>query len=85
MTEDGIELTPEEFTVSVTEKRSTGDYENIEPHASVSGTVPDGADCDDVRRELLALHRDLQQVVERAATNRNKVPEHEDWTDPDDD
>lgn len=84
--EEGIELRGTEFKVSVTEKRSTGDYENIQPHASVEGEFDGGAALDadraQLRSKLLALQRDLQAVVERAADNRIKADGHEDWSDP---
>jgi len=86
--DDGVHLQGREFKVSVTEKRSIADYENTQPHATIEGELPEPlADLDDgaratVRRELLALHRDLSEVVERAAKNRTAAEGHEDWSDP---
>lgn len=84
MTGKDIELRGREFKVSVTEKRSLGDYENISPHAAIEGDIEMVGDLDeDARRaieaKLLALHKTLQSVVERCADNRVAVPEAEDW------
>lgn len=83
---EGIELTPTGFTVHVREKRSLGDYENTEPHATVEGEIDAEGDIDAIRpllrARLLRLHRDLQAVVETAADNRVAAPDHEDWSDP---
>ena len=40
MAEDGITLRGTDFKVSVTEKRATGDYENIQTHAALEGELP---------------------------------------------
>lgn len=83
MSEDGIELVGREFTVSVSEKRSTGEYENVEPFVSVSGEIPAGQGTlnEENRRELkarlLSLHKELQEVAERTAENR--ATDGEDW------
>lgn len=82
MSNDGITLTADTYTVSVRETRSLGDYENIEPYAEVSGSIPNHGELgEESRRELkarlLALQKELQAVVERAADNR--VAEREDW------
>ena len=83
---DGIELTATEWSVSVSEKRSVGDYENVEPFASVSGELPETELDEQTRRELkarlLALQKELQEVVERAADNRVRADGHEDWGVP---
>lgn len=82
MTDDDITLTADEWTVHAREKTSTGQYENIEHHATLSGTIPGDTTLDeDARRELkarlLALQKDAQRVVGRACENR--VRECEDW------
>lgn len=85
MSDDEITLTATEFKVSVTEKRSTGEYENVQPHASLEGELETelaGENRARVRRQLLAIQRDLQAVVEQAADNRVSIEEHEDWSDP---
>lgn len=85
---EGIELTPTEFTVHVREKRSLGDYENVEPQATVKGKIDVGGDILDngirprLRARLLRLHADLQAVVQTAADNRVAADGHEDWSDP---
>lgn len=87
---DPIQLVGTEWTVSTKEKRSTGDYENVEPFASVSGDIaqPAGELDEEARRclqaKLLALHKDLQAVVERAADNRVAHPDSENWGVPED-
>lgn len=88
VSDDGIRLVGTEWTVSVSETRSLGDYENTEPFVSVSGEIPaDVGQLDaETRRELkarlLSLHKELQETVERAADNRVKADGHEDWGVP---
>lgn len=86
MTDDdraGMLLTAEEFTVHAREKISTGDYENAEFHTTVSGSVSGHRLDDQTRLELkarlLSLEKEIQETVERAAKNRIREPEHEDW------
>lgn len=84
MTGDGITITATEWTVSASEKISTGDYENYEPHVTIKGEVPMQTELDEeTRRELkaklLAIHRDAQEIVERAGDNRLAVEDAEDW------
>lgn len=85
MTDHDIELVGREWKVSVTEKRSTGDYENVQPHASLEGTIPDGSGPLDedarkaVKARLLSVAKELTEVVERTADNRVALPEGEDW------
>jgi hypothetical protein len=86
MSEDGVTFTATSWKVSVTEKRSTGDYENVQPHATLEGEFGDGVDVLDnreaVRQQLLDIQRDLRAVVERTADNHNRASEFEDWRDP---
>lgn len=87
MSDGDIELTATGWTVSASEKTSTGEYENHESHAALEGDIPLGTRLDeDARRELkarlLALQKDLQEVVERAAENRVRESGHEDWGVP---
>lgn len=86
MPEDGITLRGTTFKVSATEKRSTGEYENYQPHASIEGELPapeselDPETRSRLRAELLSLHHDLQKVVVAAADNRVKeLEEQEEW------
>lgn len=85
--EDGITFTAEEFAVSADETVSTGDYENYDAYASLSGAIDGVGEMDAetrrvIRSHLLALHHDLQDVVERAAANRVKLSDQENWEDP---
>ena len=84
MTDDGIQLTATEFKVSATEKVSTGDYENYQPHVTIEGEIPLAAQLDEENRRelkarLLAIHKDAQEIVQRAAENRIANPEYENW------
>lgn len=89
-----IKLEGREFTVSASEKVSTGDYENYEPHVTIKGEIPapesklDQQTRTELRRELTALHHDLQGVLEVSIQNRLRAEGHEDWpaeTEADDD
>lgn len=86
MTDSDIELTPTAWKVSVTEKVSTGDYENHQPHATLEGEFAADVDVSahrpELRARLLALQRDLQAVVDQAAENRIAAEGHADWSDP---
>jgi len=85
--QERITLEGREFTVSASEKVSTGDYENYEPHATIKGEIPapeselDKETRTQVRRELTALHDDLQQVLKTAVDNRLAADGHEEWPD----
>lgn len=82
--DDGITLIGTSFTVSASEKVSTGQYENYNPHITVEGKIPmaelDETARADVKEELLKIHGDLQQVLGKAAGNRQAEPEWESWT-----
>lgn len=81
-----IELNGTEFKVSCTEQRSTGEYENVQPHASIEGEITAPGDLTDhrpeIRRKLMQLERDVQAIVEQAADNRVAIQEAERWDDP---
>ena len=76
MPDEGITLRGTSFKVSATEKRSTGQYENIQTHAAIEGELPapdselDSETRSRVRAELLTLHHDLRKVVVAAANKR---------------
>lgn len=81
-TEDGVTLTATEWSVTATEKVSTGEYENAEYHTTIGGEVDGGAVLDaDTRRELkarlLAVHKVAQEMVTRSGENR--VGDEVDW------
>lgn len=82
--EDGITLRGTSFTVSASEKTSTGQYENYSPHLTVEGEIPKEELTDeareDLKEQLLSLHGDLQAVLQKAVGNRHAEPEWEEWT-----
>ena len=88
--QERITLQGREFTVSASEKVSTGDYENYEPHATIKGEIPapeselDKETRVQVKRELIALHHDLQQVLETTIDNHLAADGHEDWPNGED-
>lgn len=75
------------MTVSGSEKASTGDYENYEPHESVRVTFDPAIDLSDVagrralRTKANTLHRDIQDDLNTAISNRISEPGFEDWGD----
>lgn len=84
--DEEIILTPDRFLVSASEKVSTGDYENYNPHATIEGGV-DAGDLDEetraaIRQRLLDLQHDLQAILERSCKNRIAIKDSEDWSDP---
>jgi len=84
MSDGHIELRGTEFTVHAREKITTGEYENAEYHTTIEGEISHGGRLendhrDELKARLLSLHRDAQETVERAASNRIAVDEHEDW------
>ena len=81
---DGVELTPEEFTIHASEKVSTGDYENGTYSLSLTGSVEGVEDLTDAEHEalyamLLREQKNIQRQVEQAAKNRTKIKDHENW------
>lgn len=84
MTDDGISLRGTGFKVSASEKVSTGQYENYNPHITIEGEIPsellDEENREDLKEKLLQLHGDLQAVLGKAAGNRHAEPEWESWT-----
>lgn len=86
---DGVTFSATEFTVSASEKISTGDYENYEPFASITGEIDGVEELDDqtrlmIKGRLLELHKDLQKTLGQAANNRLSIADDEDWTVRDD-
>lgn len=83
---DGIHLIGSGFTVSASEKVSTGEYESHDAHITINGEIPTtGSHLDDetradLKEQLLQLHGDLQAVLNKAAGNRIADPDFEDWT-----
>ncbi len=85
MTDNGIDITATEWTVSATEKVSTGDYESHDVHTTIKGEIPLSDPLTEDRRKelkakLLAVHKEAQEMVERAAENRIAAEGHEDWS-----
>jgi hypothetical protein len=87
-TEDGIALVGTEWTVSASEKISTGEYENAQYHTTIEGEIATPApelDADgrkELKARLLSIHKEAQETVERAAENRIREPGHDDWGVP---
>lgn len=82
-----IELTADRYKINVSEQVSTGDYENHSVRTTVEGDVNMTGDLSNGRREelqarLLAIERDVQAAVERAAENRLRLPEDRDYGVP---
>lgn len=80
-----IDLRAREWSVGASEKISTGDYENYEPNAFISGDIPEGVVLDEdtreeIERELNALHARVMNSVQKAAENRERLPERRDWS-----
>lgn len=79
-----IRLSADSFTVSASEKVSTGEYENYNPHATIEGTIEGVDQLDDqtrrmLRGRLLEIHRDLQETLEQAVNNRIAIRDDENW------
>lgn len=83
--EEMIVLEGREWTVSLSEKVSTGDYENFNPHVSLSGDIPapeselDPATRTQVKRELTAVADSLQRVLDTTIDRRLQTNDPEDW------
>lgn len=88
--DDMITLEGREWTVSLSEKVSTGDYESYNPHVTLKGDLPapeselDGETRAQVRRELTAAANDLQKVLDHTIDKRLQTDEPEDWPEEDD-
>lgn len=83
---DDIQLSPEGFKVHAREQVSTGDYENYNASATVEGSVESVGGLSNGQRRalkarLLAVQKDLQEVVERSCENRIRES-GEDWSVP---
>jgi hypothetical protein len=84
MSDTDIEITMDSFTLHAGEKVSTGEYENEQMDLTIEGTI-DGAEIHDdiphdVRARLLRVMKSMQKDVERAAENRIKIADQENWT-----
>jgi hypothetical protein len=80
-----IHLSATDFTIHASEKVSTGEYETAQYDTTIKGEISHGSvDLDEATRKelkakLLAIHKDAQETVERAAENRIARDEAEDW------
>lgn len=84
---DDIQLTPEGFKVHASQKVQPEQYEPFEAHATVEGSVESVGGLSNGQRRalkarLLAVQKDLQEVVERSCENRIREAGHEDWSVP---
>ena len=75
-----IELTADRFKINVSEQVSTGDYENHSVHTTVEGDITmtgalENGTREELQARLLAIEKDVQEAVERAAENRLRLPE----------
>jgi len=81
MSDDFITLEGREWTVSLSEKVSTGEYENFNPHVSLSGEIPapksklNTETRTQVKRELSGIADDLQAVLDRSINTRLNAKE----------
>lgn len=83
---DDIELTAESFKVHASQKVQPQQYEPFEAHATVEGRVESVGGLSNGQRRalkarLLAVHKDLQEVVERSCANRIRE-NGADWSVP---
>ena len=69
--------------VSASEKVSTGEYENYNPHSTLEADVHLDGDWEEQKPELLEtlldLHQTNQKILETACENKIALPEEEDW------
>lgn len=83
MSDGEVTITAEGFTLHYQEKVSTGDYENATVSATLEGSIEGlevGDDIpQDVRARLLRVSKSLQRDVERAAENRVRISDSENW------
>lgn len=79
--EQGVRVTS--VKVSASEKVSTGDYENYNPHSTMEADVYLAGSWEDQREDLLQtlldMHRSNQRLLEQSVENRIALPEEEDW------
>lgn len=81
---DDIELSGESFKIHASEQVSTGDYENFNARVTIEGRIDHTGALENgtrtgLKARLLSLHKDAQEVVERAAENRIAAEGHGDW------
>lgn len=80
---EGATITVAEVTVSASEKVSTGQYENYNPHTTLKGSVilegPWEDHKESLESQLLDIHKSVQKTLQRACDNKIAVEEHEDW------
>lgn len=70
-------------TVSASEKISTGDYENYNPHATAQATFrpafPLTGNEQELQQALLDLHREVNSELQQMISNRLSEPGFENW------
>lgn len=79
----GTVVTVTDLKISASEKVSTGEYENYNPHATMEAQVISTRSWPEQRAKvmgsILGMHKDLQEVLEQACGNKIAVEEHEQW------
>lgn len=84
---DDIQLTADAYKAHASQKVQPEDYEPFEVNVSVEGSVESVGGLSNGQRRalkarLLAVQKDLQEVVERSCENRIREAGHEDWSVP---
>jgi hypothetical protein len=83
---DGTAITVTSVKVSASEKVSTGDYENYNPHATLDAQVVSAGTWEEQRAQVLqalaGMHKDIQAVLEQATEAKLQMEpaaEQDDW------
>ena len=83
---DGCAITVTSMKVSASEKVSTGQYENYNPHATLDAQVVSVGTWEEQRAQVLqtlaGMHKDVQAVLEQATEAKLEMEpaaEQDDW------
>lgn len=80
---DGTAITVTNLKISASEKVSTGDYENYNPHATMEAQVVSTKSWeeqrDDIEEAVLDMHHTLQDSLKQACWNKIAGPGEADW------
>lgn len=84
MGDSNIELSAESFKVHASQKVQPEQYEPFETNVTVEGSIDSVGGLSNGQRKalkarLLAVEKDLQEVVERSCANRIAADGHADW------
>lgn len=87
LTQDGAAITVTSVKISASEKVSTGQYENYNPHTTLEGQIvtpgPWSDHREDIISQVLDMHRTTQKILQRATDNKLSDPDFEDWSGED--